>query len=161
MVHIQAAKKILAVYCPDFIEIDGAIFLRQQIPPAGIEVTDYFDLTEAESFYNHLHLLDLFSHQAQIENDENNFWNEEHPDFKAACDIGEIVIKLWAEKLKTEYPHQEFRLYFCVNDNPTIRFHAIRENEANWLDENMWSEQIKAKEIVIIDTRLVNVSNSN
>jgi len=153
MIHIQDAKENLSLYWPDFIETNGAIFLRQSFPVKGINWAGYFDKTAAETFYNHHHLLDLFTHDARIEHDENNFWNREHNDFKVACYVGKIVIKLWAIKLKDEFPEQEFRLYFSASDNPTIRFHTVRENEPYWLSETDWVEQIASGEIVVIDTR--------
>ncbi len=155
MIHIRDAKDTLTFYWPDFIEDNGAVFLRQYFPNGGIDWLNFPDLTGAETFYNHVHLLDIFVHDAQIENDENNFWNRTHVDFKTASDVAKIVLKLWAKKLTDEYPNLEFRLYFCAHDDPTIRFHSVRIDEPVWLSETDWAEQLASEEIVIIDTRFL------
>ncbi|HYE74513.1 MAG TPA: hypothetical protein VEF04_14335 [Blastocatellia bacterium] len=152
MIHIKTAKKTLEIYWPDFSEIDGAIFLTRELPKRGINLTIFHDLTEAEAFYNHIHLLDLFSHRARIEGDEDDFWDRNHPDFQMACSIGKDIIKMWAHKLKAEFRHKEFRLYFTSDFDPTVRFHTVHENEPEWLSESNWGEQISDGRIVIIDT---------
>jgi len=52
-----------------------------------------------------------------------------HPDFADACELGKQMARMWAMKLKADFPRDRFRVYYTQYDNPIVRFHKVRENE--------------------------------
>jgi len=60
-------------------------------------------------------------------------YDDTHPDFIAACELGRMAAKLWALKLKQDFPLDRFRVYYTEYDNPIVRFHKVRAGEAVWL----------------------------
>lgn len=49
-----------------------------------------------------------------------------------------IVLEIWAMKLKKIEPKSSFCLIMCSDENRVeIRFHKVREDEANWLSEDL------------------------
>ena len=60
-------------------------------------------------------------------------YDESHPDFIAACELGKTVARMWALKLKADFPNEHFRVYYTQYDNPIVRFHKVRPHEHVWL----------------------------
>jgi hypothetical protein len=58
-----------------------------------------------------------------------------HPDFADACELGKQMARMWAMKLKADFPRDRFRVYYTQYDNPIVRFHKVRENEPQWLSD--------------------------
>ena len=118
---------------PEFIQINGMVFIKheysesQNIPEEPIE---------AECFINHIHILDLFSHNADLPDEP--FWNCNHPDFQKA--------------LKQDFPNDQFKIYLTKFDNPIIRFHKIRIGQIDWMDESANIQEIKDGNIIILGT---------
>jgi hypothetical protein len=54
----------------------------------------------------------------------------------AACQIGLQMARMWAVKLKLDYPEHRFRVYYTQYDNPIVRFHKVRIHEAVWLTDD-------------------------
>lgn len=81
----------------------------------------------AECFVNHLHILDKFNHQASL--DEEPWWDSQHEDFKLAYAIAQKVATMWACKLKHDFPQHQFIVICTMDDNPTLRFHMLREGQ--------------------------------
>lgn len=151
-VSVQSAVKVARFLWPFFVEEHGCIFLDQHSgsnpPPANDTATGW------ESFINHTHVLDEFrSHSDAIQkttlpnagdaNGETSLlvevewtYNETHPDFVAACELGQTAARLWACKLKQDFPGYRFRIYYTEYDNPIVRFHRVRSHEANWLSDD-------------------------
>jgi hypothetical protein len=118
-----------------------------------------------ESFVNHIHIFDEFRNKAtkrvvvggdRILSEIEETYDEAHPDFIAACELGKAAARLWAIKLKQDYPSDRFRIYYTEYDNPIIRFHKVRIGETMWLsDEEVQSAAAAAcfHNAVIYDTR--------
>lgn len=101
--------------------------------------------TETECFINHTHLLDKFRNGATSERRDavshdfevvEEAYDVNHPDFVGACELGKQIARMWATKLKSDFPLDRFRVYYTQYDNPIVRFHKVRENETVWLDDD-------------------------
>jgi hypothetical protein len=60
---------------------------------------------------------------------------------------------MWFQKLRLDFPQYDFRVYYTQDDNPIIRFHRVRPDEPNWIDEGKYIEKIERGKVVIYDTR--------
>lgn len=63
--------------------------------------------SDLEAFISHVHVMDEFRHEArmhEIASDEESCFDETHPDFVAACDIGRAMAAMWAAKLRQDFP---------------------------------------------------------
>jgi hypothetical protein len=151
MIPVEEASKLLTLFYPTFIEIEGAVFLANELPLEGINISNFSDKTEAECFYNHIHILDHFRHSAALKG-EDSFWDYTHPDFQRGCDVAKIIALMWRQKLKVDFPKYRFRIYYAERDDPTVRFHRIHDNEANWLNEKDWLSEISQGRVIVYDT---------
>jgi hypothetical protein len=97
-----------------------------------------------ESFINHTHIFDEFKnkattrqvvHEGDLLNVEEWSYDETDPDFIAACELGRAAAKLWALKLKQDFPSDRFRVYYTEFDDPTVRFHKVRADEFCWISD--------------------------
>lgn len=162
-ISIRTAGEIVQVFWPDFVEVDGCIFAAFQCQ--GGELTEGSDgKTGLECFINHTHLFDEFGNKAEhrIQNpeqlDETEAWyDDSHPDFVAACDLGRKIARMWAFKLKLDFPQDRFRVYYTQYDNPIVRFHKVRVDEPEWLsdDELRAATDPSFRNTVIYDTEYV------
>lgn len=146
--RIGHGRDLFAIAWPTIIHVDGCVFLASNLPPNGVDITPFPDRTAAESFVNHIHILEHFDHDASLQDEP--YWDEKHPDFITACDLGKVIAQMWAAKLRTECPDRSFRVYYTARDNPVIRFHCVRPNEPSWLDEGRWQSEIAAGEVMVI-----------
>jgi hypothetical protein len=143
-VSVRTGIQLLRLFWPDFIELNGCIFAAFQCRGGPIQESKEGN-TETECFINHTHLLDEFRNRATSEHREaasNDFevveevYDVNHPDFVGACELGKQIARMWAMKLKADFPLDRFRVYYTQYDNPIVRFHKVRENEAVWLDDD-------------------------
>lgn len=127
------ALAVSRILWPDFVEEHGCVFLGwhsgSNPPPANDTATGW------ESFVNHTHVFDEFANEAGAFVSDEVVYNQHHPDFVAACELGQRIAKLWALKLKLDFPTERFRVYYTQYDNPIIRFHKVREEEEHWLPD--------------------------
>lgn len=132
-VTVTGALCVSRILWPDFIEEHGCVFLGwhsgSNPPPAGDTATGW------ESFINHTHIFDEFANEATAVVSEDVVYDEHHPDFLAACELGRQIAKLWALKLKIDFPSERFRVYYTQYDNPIVRFHRVREEESYWVSD--------------------------
>lgn len=160
-ISVKNAQQLLQLFWPDFVEINGCFFVAFQCKVDEKEVPE--DRTRDECFVNHTHVLDEFSNSATSETctpvsedlDEiEQSYDEAHPDFVAACQIGLQMAKMWAVKLKLDYPQHRFRIYYTQYDNPIVRFHKVRIDEPVWLtdDELRSATDPSFRDAVIYDT---------
>ncbi len=143
-VTVGTATHALEVLWPDFMEVNGCVFARFQCSGGPIqELSD--GKTETECLVNHTHVLDEFPNRATSERRESvsdeldvveEAYDVSHPDFVSACEIGRIMARMWAMKLKADFPHDRFRVYYTQYDNPIVRFHKVRMNEPVWLSDD-------------------------
>ncbi|HEY2389993.1 MAG TPA: hypothetical protein VGK22_02365 [Candidatus Angelobacter sp.] len=145
-VSFRTASDLAQLLWPDFVEEDGCIFLAFQphhSDSSNNSKESYGGKTYRESFVNHTHILDEFRNQAtfakRIEVSKNldeveETYNETHPDFIAACALGLKIAKMWAAKLKLDFPHDRFRVYYTQYDNPIVRFHKVRVDEPEMVE---------------------------
>jgi hypothetical protein len=154
MIHIKEASNLLTLFYPTFIEIEGAIFLSSELPNQAVDFSNFSDKTEAECFYNHIHIFDHFRHGAALKG-EDSFWDYTHPDFQRGCEVAKIIALMWRQKLKVDFPEYQFRIYYTERDDPIVRFHRIHENEVNWLDEKDWLNDISQGRVIVYDTSSV------
>lgn len=161
LVSVGIARDLLQVFWPDFIEENGCVFASFH-SGAGSAIEEDRK-TETECFINHTHIMDEFSNKATFrtvepispEIDEvEEIYDECHPDFIAACELGRAIARIWATKLKADFPNQRFRVYYTQYDNPIVRFHKVRPNEHVWLsDEELLNADDRSfRQAVIYDT---------
>ena len=140
-VSVGIASELLQVFWPDFIEQSGCVFaaFHGEAGPAGSDTK-----TAWECFINHTHVMDEFVNNATFQHRENiskeldeieEIYDESHPDFVRACELGKTMARMWAIKLKADFPNEQFRVYYTQYDNPIVRFHKVRPNEDVWLTD--------------------------
>jgi hypothetical protein len=153
-VHAKDAEAILHVAWPSFVEVGGGTFLCEAAPGDASSVGRAYDLTATEALCNHVHVLDLVEHGAGLDGSDpgRGYYDAQHPDFLAACEAGRIIAQSWQAKLARDFPGRRFRVYFCADDNPVVRFHAVREKEAPWLDERDWAQAVAAGRVLVLET---------
>jgi hypothetical protein len=143
---IKSGLSTAKLFWPEFKVVDDLVFFGWCAPDV-IDFDHWHDKTEIECSFNHVHILDCFSHEASLSDEP--WWNSEHPDFKAACELG----KLWAEaisyKLKKEFPERNFYIYYTEQDNPIVRFHQKHVNEAKYMSPETWEKEINCGQIVV------------
>ena len=132
-VTVGAALAVSRVLWPEFVEEHGCVFLGWHTgsnpPPASDTATGW------EAFVNHTHIFDEFDHDASASVSGEVVYDEDHPDFRAACELGGRIACLWALKLKIDFPAARFRVYYTQYDNPIVRFHRVRDDEEHWLSD--------------------------
>lgn len=155
---VRAALIASRILWPDFVEEHGCVFLAWHAssnpPPASDTATGW------ESFVNHTHIFDEFANGATTSViDEEVVYDERHPDFIAACELGQRIAKLWALKLRLDFPSARFRVYYTQYDNPIVRFHKVRDDEPHWLsDEALRTATDRSfRHAVILDTSRINL----
>jgi hypothetical protein len=157
-VTVRAALAVSRILWPEFIEENGCVLLGwhsgSNPPPASDTATGW------EAFVNHTHIFDEFDDDASRIVSEEVVYNESHPDFLAACDLGQQIAKLWALKLKLDFPSARFRVYYTQYDNPIVRFHKVRDDEPLWLSDEALKHATDAsfRNALIYDTSRINFS---
>lgn len=140
---IQTATNAAQILWPDFIEVNDCVFLAFLVGENPSELPQ--GKTETECFINHMHLFDEFGNRATTENSARysgdldvveEMYDINHRDFIAACDLGLKIARMWAVKLKFDFPRDRFRVYYTQNDNPIVRFHKVRSGEPEWLSDD-------------------------
>ena len=143
-VTVRTGIHILRLFWPDFVEVNGCIFAAFQTRGGPIQELKA-GKTETECFINHTHLLDEFRNRATSERRDGfsrdfevveEGYDVNHPDFVGACELGKQITRMWATKLKSDFPMDRFRVYYTQYDNPIVRFHKVRENESVWLRDD-------------------------
>ncbi len=147
-------KTLPNLFWPEVILLDGLFLLASEIPKAGVILGQFHDRTDAEAFYNHIHVLDCFDHEADLDSSDSDLggFDKRHPDFVAACDLGRLVAAVWRTKLMSDFPDQPFRVYFTADDDPVVRFHRVRPDEPAWLDEARWASELADGRVVVFST---------
>jgi hypothetical protein len=155
-IKVSTAIALLVIFWPDFEEVDGSIFLANDQPKSTSDLQNGLDRTGMEAFYNHTHMIDLFKHNASlqpIDEDDDRFYDQDDPDFSALCKLGKTLAQMWFQKLQIDFPQYDFRVYYTQDDNPIVRFHRVRPDEPNYIDEEQWIEEIEYGKVIIYDTR--------
>ena len=143
---IKAASSIANIFWPEFVVVDDYVFFSWAAPES-IDLNKWHDRTEVESTLNHTHVLDLFNHNASI--DEKPWWDQSHPDFKAGCRLGLAWAEAVAAKLARDFPERDFFVYYTEQNNPIVRFHQEHPGETPWISPESCSEEIAAGTVVI------------
>lgn len=146
---IKEASEFASLFWPKFAVHDGLVFLDFADWNTTRDASTFPDRTAIESFLNHIHVLDLFSHEASM--DEEPYWNTCHPHFTIACDIGRSFAQSWAHKLSLEFPDRRFRVYFTRDDNPVVRFHQMHDGEPPWLEREQNDRVLDDDAVLIVD----------
>jgi hypothetical protein len=151
-IPVQTAARLASLFLPCFEERYGCVFLAgHSADPVALGT----DFTGAEEFANHVHVLDLLTHAADVDGDQRSdgcWYDPTSADFLAACTLGKVLARSWFLKLRADYPQYRFRVYYTEQDNPIVRFHRVRDGEPFWLSEADWLESIAKGEVVIFDT---------
>ncbi len=161
-VSVRTGIRLLRLFWPDFVEVNGCIFAEFQLRGGPIQELKE-GKTETECFINYTHLLDEFRNGATSERRDavsydfevvEEAYDVNHPDFVGACELGKQIARMWAAKLKSDYPRDHFRVYYTQYDSPIVRFHKVRENETVWLadDELRSATNRSLTSAVIYDT---------
>lgn len=148
-VNVKTGLCLASIVWPDFEEADGAIFLKE-VPRA--KRAEDMDMTGWEAFASHQHILDLFQHRADTTGGTEDFYIPTHPDFIAACAFGKKLADAWFCKLRRDFPHYRFRVYYTQDDNPIVRFHRVREGEPFWFSEDNWKQEIADGKVIVLDS---------
>jgi hypothetical protein len=162
-IKVSIAIALLDIFWPDFEEVDGSIFLATNYPKRASDLENGLDRTGIEALMNHTHMIDLFKHNAgiqPIDEDDERFYDYDHPDFSSLCELAKTIAQMWFQKLKLDFPQYDFRVYYTQDEDPVIRFHRIRPNELNWIDEEQFIEEIERGKVIIYDTRKMPPQNS-
>jgi hypothetical protein len=160
IVSVGIAAELLHVFWPEFIRENDCIFADFQ-GGAGSAGSD--SKTGTECFINHTHVMDEFSNAATFRHRERiseeldeieEIYDETHPDFITACELGRKIARMWATKLKSDFPNERFRVYYTQYDNPIVRFHIVRADEHVWLtdEELLDAPDPSFRNAVIYDT---------
>ena len=144
--RVSTVMPIAALLWPEFAVVKGCVFLKEAAPAA----LDPRFPTRTEFDENHVHLLDYFTHGARIRREP--YFDSRHPDFVAVSALGRDICFMWAHKLRQDFPRWHFRVYFHGLD-PIVRFHRVRSREAPVIGDEDRKEEIKAGELLIVDTR--------
>jgi hypothetical protein len=156
-IKVATALTVSRILWPAFVEEHGCVLLGEHSgsnpPPADDTATGW------ESFVNHTHIFDEFANDASRFASEEVVYDERHPDFLAACELGQRIAKLWALKLKLDFPFARFRVYYTQYDSPIVRFHKVRDDEEQWLpDESLQSATDPSfRNALIYDTSRMNL----
>jgi hypothetical protein len=154
-IKVTTAIALLDVFWPSFVEIDSKVFLSSAVETSRYS-EDNLDQTGIEVFVNHTHMIDLFKHDAALhptDKNDDRFYDQDHPDFLTLCEFGRTLAQMWFQKLQVDFPQYDFRVYYTQDDNPIVRFHRVRPNEPNWIDEKRYAEEIRLGKVIIYDTR--------
>jgi len=143
-VSVRTGSHLLRLFWPDFVEVNGCILAAFQLGDGPIQELKE-GRTETECLINHTHLLDEFRNKATSERRDavshdfevvEEAYDVNHPDFVGACELGKQIARMWATKLKSDFPLDRFRVYYTQYDSPIVRFHKVRENETVWLADD-------------------------
>ncbi len=150
---IQAGFAVLETFWPEFAEVQGCI-IRKDCIQSGMELSRFYDRTQFETLYNHIHILRLFRHKAdnpQAKEAEDDFFLPKHPDFRIACQIGKTMGEILALKLKRDFPTDRFRVYYTEEDSPIVQFHRVYNNE-EFLLQDKDADFTDGQKVLIWDT---------
>ena len=154
MIDISHIQNLLDLCWPTFVEIDRAVFLADVLPPSGIELHSFSDRTDAEAFYNHVHIAE---HLTVNPLSSQTPYSLNAPIPAASIPIlqaiARSVVDMWRTKLHRDFPHYQFRLYLTLEHEPIIRFHMLRNDEAAWLNQADWQQQLANGTLCIVDTQ--------
>jgi hypothetical protein len=152
---IQTAVDFTKIFWPEFVDINGSVFLLLEEP---YKLNNKgFDKTGMEALTNHYHIADLFNINIKLEPVGDYYiFNHEHSEFKMLCDVGKVLAQVWYQKLKIDFPKYRFRVYYTQEDDPIVRFHCVRPDEPFWLDEKNYVEEVRIGNIVVYDTGELN-----
>jgi len=107
-------------------------------------------------------IVDKFANTAEKFIGDELVYSEDHPDFVAAYDLGKRIARLWALKLKMDFPSYRFRVYYTQCDNPIVRFHKVRDGEACWLSDEVFQSATDPsfRNAMIFDTANIHLMSS-
>lgn len=153
VIRVTTAHQLSSLFWPSFELRDGVILLTGTPTP---ELSRFDTLSEAEAFYSHTHVFDCFRHA--IPSVHNPEWDTEspnptHAEFALAWDLAKRMGHMWLSKLVHDFPQARFRVYVTKLDEPIVRYHRVRENEADWYRDDSAGTQIACGEVVIYDSR--------
>ena len=150
---LRTAHDASSVLWPEFQEIDGSVYLAREVPKAGI-ARGTMTRTEAESFHNHVHVLDLFDHTIPGHEGADGawLWDTTHAEFALATDLSRRLGSMWLAKLRLDYPGRMFRIYATRLDDPIVRFHEVHAGEASWLSDEQAAVDVERGDVRIYST---------
>ncbi|MEA5509507.1 hypothetical protein VB715_07000 [Crocosphaera sp. UHCC 0190] len=105
----EVAIILATLFCPEFIEYDGGIFLAEAFDQAIYQQWKQQlgnDIKAIEKVMNHQHIDDLFSGSNRV--GINNL-----------CYLGQAIRQMWENHLKLVYPHLRF-VVCCEHDEDTV-----------------------------------------
>ncbi len=152
LIEVNLAIDLLQIVWPDFVEVDGSVFLARAMPDKLSDPHLGLDRTGTEASANHVHVSYLFGHNASRHPkgaDDHKFLDSKHPDFLLLCQAGKTLASIWFQKLQADFPNYDFRVYYTQEDDPIVRFHRVRSDEPNWLDESNYP----IDKVLVFDTR--------
>jgi hypothetical protein len=123
--HKSARKAVLslaALFASPVIEANAFIVLSREADALRHATSFPGDPVGFEAFVNHVHLGDIVASSAgRLER-------------RDLIRVGGDVVQVWSDRLKGILGGREILFYLGGARGVTLRFHVVREGEANWLD---------------------------
>jgi len=147
---LRAFRRVLL---PEFFQYGGCTFVRYVA--SGLLFRAFRakqahsgrwspDRTGAEALENHVHPLDLVAPAFHVRMSD--------PLFREAEEIGKAIAHVWCSKLMSDFPGQQFRVYYARSNNPSVRFHRSYRGESPWLEEASVPEELARGHVLILQT---------
>lgn len=115
---VELAAAFSKLFYPDFVEIDGQIFLAEQYSENALDQwRQYFDgdKQKVEQMINHVHIIDLFNNNA------SDVYKPELYEY-----LGKVLTVCWNHALQDMFPTKQFVMEYTTDDQeygPTITFY--------------------------------------
>ena len=137
-VHIE---KLESLFSPPFKKVKDCVIISNK---STAELEEHFD--RAIKMYT-----DKTGYEASNSETRINCYFDEPVSVLSCTRIALLTVSLWAAQLKVLVPESKFCFIICSsNDHVEIRFHKVRSEESNWLDENLENYAEEAVGYIII-----------
>lgn len=119
----RALKALAETFSVRLFEIDGCVVIDEDEFHRHRQ-SFLRDPTGLEAFVNHLHLEDVTGELLPLEAGNR----------ATLVQIGEQVIRVWADRLSAILKERQAMSYLGGADTVPVRFHLLRRESAAWLD---------------------------
>jgi hypothetical protein len=118
---VQLAYSFASLFWPDFVEVDGALILKEHYSPENFEHwREHFkgDLTGVEKMINHVHLEDLFMNGKGDYELDDRVW----------VTVMAVLEETWRASIKVRFPGENIVVEsYSPHDDPTPELTIYRE----------------------------------
>ena len=132
----RALVDLSALFAVPLVEFDGCIVISDEAESRRHASSFPGDPVGFESFVNHVHLDDVLASAAG------------KPTRKDMLKVGESIIKVWAERLRSVLRGRTVLFYLGGVQGVTLRFHVARARGTEWM--NLDDKSFRSKEKMAI-----------